>query len=131
MKYDREWEKPLIEAPQMLRVVDGQYHLFYSGNWWESENAAVGYGVCTSPLAGCEKKTTTGPWLAKDLDRVGPAGETFFSKAGAAPGQSRTTRGTTPSATPTAASARCGSTRCRSTPTARQCSASSRRVGSA
>jgi hypothetical protein len=80
MKYDREWEKPLIEAPQMLRVNDSGYHLFYSGNWWESEHAAIGYGICTGPLSGCEKKTLTAPWLAKDTDRVGTAGQTFFTK---------------------------------------------------
>jgi hypothetical protein len=45
-----------------------------------SEHAAVGYGICTGPLSGCEKKTLTAPWLAKDTDRVGTAGETFFTK---------------------------------------------------
>lgn len=79
MKYDQRWEKPLIEAPQMVHA-DGGYHLFYSGNWWESENAAVGYGLCKTPLSECVKKMTTGPWLKKDRVRVGPAGETFFTK---------------------------------------------------
>ncbi len=81
MKYDQPWEKPLIEAPQMVRVESG-YHLFYSGAWWESADAAVGYGLCSSALSGCTKKTKTGPWLAKDTSRVGTAGETFFKKDG-------------------------------------------------
>ncbi len=81
MTYDQPWEKPLIEAPQMVRV-DFGYHLFYSGNWWDSADAAVGYGRCSSALSGCTKKTKTGPWLAKDTFRVGTAGETFFKKDG-------------------------------------------------
>jgi hypothetical protein len=79
LKYDQLWEDPLIEAPQMVRAGSG-LHLFYSGNWWESATAAVGYGVCSSPLGRCTKKTKSGPWLAQDDSRVGPAGETFFQK---------------------------------------------------
>ncbi len=85
LKYDQQWEDPLIEAPQMV-YVDPNYHLFYSGNWWESENAAVGYGKCDGPLSDSCTKTTTdtpegpGPWLTKDAERVGPAGQTFFQK---------------------------------------------------
>ncbi len=85
MKYDETWETPLIEAPQMVHFTSN-YHLFYSGNWWESEDAAVGYGKCSEPLATtCIKVTTDvpegpGPWLTKDNVRVGVAGQTFFSK---------------------------------------------------
>ncbi len=78
MRYDQEWENPLVEAPQMVRAGSG-YHLFYSGNWWESATAAVGYGKCTGPLAPCTKITTEGPWLQQDNERVGPAGQTFFT----------------------------------------------------
>ncbi len=79
MQYDQVWETPLIEAPQMV-ATDVGYHLFYSGNWWESATAAVGYGTCTGPLAGCDKVTMQGPWLQKDEVRVGPAGQSFFRK---------------------------------------------------
>jgi hypothetical protein len=83
MKYDQKWEHPLVEAPHMVRTASGHYQLFYSGNWWESATAAVGYGSCSSPLGGCAKVTTdaVGPWLEQDAARVGTAGETFFTGA--------------------------------------------------
>ena len=74
------WENPLIEAPTMVRTSGGHYRLFYSGNWWESPNAGVGYAACTGSLGTCTKVTTQQRWLARDTARVGPAGQTFFRK---------------------------------------------------
>lgn len=71
------WENPLIEGPQMVRV-GAAYHLLYGGNWWESPTAAVGHGRCATPLSGCTK-AATGPWLASDAARVGPAGASVFT----------------------------------------------------
>lgn len=79
LAYDRPWEAPLVEAPSMVRTDTG-YRLFYSGNWWESATAAVGHATCSGPLGGCSKVTTDAPWLLQDEVRVGPAGQTFFSK---------------------------------------------------
>ena len=73
------WEHPLIEAPTMVPTSAG-YRLFYSGNWWESRDAGVGYATCPGPLLPCTKVTTTDRWLAKDTQRVGPAGQTFFHR---------------------------------------------------
>jgi beta-xylosidase len=64
--------KRLIEAPAMV-YVDGTYWLFYSGNWWEGVNYAVGYARCTSPAGGCTKPRD-GPILKGSLQGAGPGG---------------------------------------------------------
>ena len=45
LSQDQSWEEPLIENPT-LAFDQGRYYLLYSANWWESEDYAVGYGIC-------------------------------------------------------------------------------------
>ncbi len=73
---DCAWERPLVEAPSLVRAV-GTYHLFYSANWWMSGDYGIGYataGHCLGPYA---KVTTTGPWFGSDAQVSGPGGQNF------------------------------------------------------
>ena len=54
IKRDQAWEEPLIENPAMVKHND-RYYLFYSGNWWESREYAIGYAVCETVTGPCEK----------------------------------------------------------------------------
>jgi beta-xylosidase len=74
---DRAWESPLIEGPSLV-LDQGRYYLFYSANWWESANYAVGYAVCSGPLGPCAKKTLDGPLFAAADPVLGPGGQDFF-----------------------------------------------------
>jgi beta-xylosidase len=81
LRQDRGWERPLIEAPSMVRV-DGRYYLFYSANRWESPNYAIGYAIGRSPLGPFTKITRRGPWFASSGGSAGPGGQEFFTDAG-------------------------------------------------
>jgi beta-xylosidase len=74
LRYDSRWEDPLIEAPAMV-MTGGQYVLFYSANWWESDRYAIGYATASSPLGPFAKVTTSGPWKASSTDEAGPGGQ--------------------------------------------------------
>lgn len=74
---DQPWERPLIENPAVVKN-DGRYYLFYSGNWWESHQYAVGYAVCETVTGPCEKPLTE-PWFAFKAPVMGPGGEAFFT----------------------------------------------------
>lgn len=77
LRYDQRWEIPLIEAPAMLKR-DGAYYLFYSGNWYESDDYAVGYAVCQSVTGPCRKPLDK-PIFAQAGDVAGPGGQEFFT----------------------------------------------------
>jgi hypothetical protein len=53
------------------------YYLFYSANWWESANYAVGYAVCNGPAGGCSKPRN-GPIMASGSQGSGPGGQDVF-----------------------------------------------------
>jgi beta-xylosidase len=72
--------KRLIEGPSMV-FRDNVYWLFYSANWWEGVNYAVGYAKCTSPAGGCSKPRD-GPILKGSLQGAGPGGQEIFTDAG-------------------------------------------------
>ena len=74
---DQPWERPLIENPAMIKNGD-RYYLFYSGNWWESHEYAVGYAVCETVTGPCEKPLTE-PWFKFKPPVMGPGGEAFFT----------------------------------------------------
>ncbi len=73
---DQIWEIPLIENPAMVEH-EGTYYLFYSGNWWESHEYAVGYAVCESPTGPCEKPLDE-PIFEYTQEVFGPGGQAFF-----------------------------------------------------
>jgi beta-xylosidase len=50
------WEGPIVEAPAMT-LVDGRFHLFYSGNRWETSSYAVGHAVCEGPAGPCRRSS--------------------------------------------------------------------------
>mgnify|MGYP006290214769 CR=1 FL=1 len=75
--YDQLWEHPLIEGPAMVKHTE-QYYLFYSANWWESADYAIGYAVCETPTGPC-KKPLNEPLLAARGSVQGPGGQEFFS----------------------------------------------------
>jgi beta-xylosidase len=74
---DQPWERPLIENPAMVNH-EGRYYLFYSGNWWESHEYAVGYAVCETVKGPCEKPLNE-PWFQFKAPVMGPGGEAFFT----------------------------------------------------
>jgi beta-xylosidase len=74
---DQPWERPLIENPAMVKHND-KYYLFYSGNWWESYEYAVGYAVCETVTGPCEKPLSE-PWFQYNPPVMGPGGESFFT----------------------------------------------------
>jgi len=76
--HDRAWERPLIEAPSMVRI-GGRYHLFYSADWWESPSYSIGYAIGRSPLGPFTKVTTRRPWLGSSSRATGPGGQEFFT----------------------------------------------------
>lgn len=76
---DQPWESPLIENPAMVED-EGSYYLFYSGNWWESHEYAVGYAVCETVTGPCVKPLN-GPVFSWTLEVLGPGGEAFFTDA--------------------------------------------------
>jgi beta-xylosidase len=77
LQRDQAWERPLIENPAMV-LHEGQYYLFYSGNWWESVDYAVGYGVCESVTGPCAKPQNQ-PIFTFSPEALGPGGESFFT----------------------------------------------------
>jgi len=78
---DQSWERPLIENPAMVKHNE-KYYLFYSGNWWESHQYAVGYALCETVTGPCEKPLNE-PWFEFRAPIMGPGGEAFFAdKAG-------------------------------------------------
>lgn len=67
------WEFPIIEGPSMV-LVDGRYHLLYSGNRWETAGYAVGHALCDSVLGPC-RRSTEGPVLRSRTGEAGPGGQ--------------------------------------------------------
>jgi beta-xylosidase len=77
IRRDQPWERPLIENPAMVKHND-KYYLFYSGNWWESHEYAIGYAVCETVMGPCEKPLDK-PWFEFKPPVMGPGGEAFFT----------------------------------------------------
>jgi beta-xylosidase len=80
LDHDARWERPLIEAPALVRDA-GRYYLFYSANWWESDGYGIGYAVADSVLGPYRKVTTMGPWFRSDAGVSGPGGQEFFRRS--------------------------------------------------
>ncbi len=70
---DREWEKPTMEAPAMVRDGSGLY-LFYSAGTWQNSTYAVGWARCSSPSGPCTKGGER-PLVAASPDLSGPGGQ--------------------------------------------------------
>jgi beta-xylosidase len=74
---DQQWELPLVEGPSMLKY-DGRYYLFYSANWWESADYAVGYAI-SDTIMGNYTKPLEKPLFVKRGKVMGPGGQEFFT----------------------------------------------------
>ena len=78
LRHDGRWERPLIEAPSLVKA-HGAYFLFYSANWWESPNYTIGYATAPSVLGPYRKRTRRRPWLSSGVTAAGPGGQEFFT----------------------------------------------------
>jgi beta-xylosidase len=79
LRHDAAWERPLVEAPSLVRTGERAYVLFYSGGWWESAGYAVGWATGPAPLGPFRKETVDGPWLASMPGMAGPGGAEVFA----------------------------------------------------
>lgn len=73
------WEGKMIENPSMVRH-QGTVYLLYSANDWWTQDYAIGYAVCESPLGPCAKPSGAA-LLASDGVRQGPGGPSAFLEA--------------------------------------------------
>jgi Glycosyl hydrolases family 43 len=76
---DESWEDGVIEGPAMTRS-GRAYHLFYSGNEWNSRDYAIGHAVCETPLGPCTKPSDK-PLFASGGTIAGPGGQEIFLDA--------------------------------------------------
>lgn len=76
---DVGWEGAVIEGPQLWRQ-DGQLYL-YSGGGYESNDYAVGYATCDTPLGPCEKAPEN-PILKSACRASGPGHHTLIRVGG-------------------------------------------------
>ena len=106
------WEVTRIEGPSMISTPGTGILLFYSVNNFTSPDYAVGVTRCDTPLGPCRRLYST-PTLAKRGAMLGPGGRRRCSSP-TARGASRSTPGTTWSATSPAVSAPCTCCRSRS-----------------
>jgi beta-xylosidase len=74
---DEPWEGTVVEAPDLVRVND-TYWLFYSANWFNQPQYAIGAARCTGPAGPCDE-VSTAPLLASNLQGVGPGEESILS----------------------------------------------------
>ena len=70
LRHELVWERPLVEAPALVRV-GADYHLLYSAGAWESPGYALGHAVGPSPTGPFRVTTQQGPWLS---GQDGPGG---------------------------------------------------------
>ena len=77
------WEHPIIEGPSMARI-GGRYHLFYSGNRWETAGYAVGHAICDSVTGPC-RRTSGAPVLQSRPGEAGPGGQEVVEVQGYGP----------------------------------------------
>lgn len=79
---DQFWEAGGVENPAAWQH-EGQTYTFYSANWWEGPDYAVGYAVCETPMGPCTKPADA-PILQSGWEGTlrGPGGETIFTDAG-------------------------------------------------
>jgi hypothetical protein len=74
---DLPWQGTIVESPDMAKVA-GTYWLFYSGNWFNSANYAIGAARCTGPAGPCTEISTT-PLVASNTQGPGPGEESVYN----------------------------------------------------
>ena len=73
---DRPWQGTIVEAPDMVEV-DGAYWVFYSGNWYNTPDYAVGAARCAGPAGPCAD-VGPAPLLATNFQGEGPGEASVF-----------------------------------------------------
>lgn len=82
LEVDQQWEGRIVEAPDMV-LVDGDYWLFYSANWFNQPAYGIGVARCEGPAGPCEKPFDS-PLIATNAQGAGPGeGSLFVDAAGA------------------------------------------------
>jgi len=82
LEVTESWEGRIVEAPDM-QILEGQYWLFYSGNWFNQPDYALGIARCEGPAGPCSKPLSE-PWLATNAQGAGPGeGSVFVDEQGA------------------------------------------------
>jgi hypothetical protein len=75
---DQPWERPVLEAPQIVRSPDGRVWLFFSaGQGFYTPDYAIGVARCDGPLGGCHTYGS-GPLVASNTQGDGPGEQTVF-----------------------------------------------------
>ena len=72
------WEGTIVEAPDMVQAW-GTYWLFFSGNWFDQPDYAIGVAACQSPFGPCTD-TDPGPFLGSNLQGQGPGEASLFEE---------------------------------------------------
>lgn len=76
LEVDQPWEGRIVEAPHMIEI-EGEYWLFYSGNWYNQPDYALGVALCQGPAGPCTKPLP-GPWLDSNAQGLGPGEASLF-----------------------------------------------------
>ncbi len=76
MQPDEAWQGTIVEAPDMVEI-DGTYWVFYSGNWFNHDDYAIGAARCTGPAGPCAD-TSTVPLLGSNDQGQGPGEASVF-----------------------------------------------------
>jgi hypothetical protein len=75
---DQSWERPVIEAPQMVASPDSRWWLFFSaGTGFYTADYGMGVALCEGPLGPCAT-VGRGPLIASNDQGLGPGEETVF-----------------------------------------------------
>jgi hypothetical protein len=70
LEVDQPWEGRIVEAPDM-QLLEDQYWLFYSGNWFNQPDYAIGAARCDGPAGPCSKPSD-GPLISSNAQGSGP-----------------------------------------------------------
>ena len=76
LEVSQPWEGRIVEAPDMIEAA-GHHWLFYSGNWFNQPDYAIGVARCDSPAGPCTKVFDR-PWLASNAQGSGPGEGSLF-----------------------------------------------------
>jgi len=74
---DEPWQGTIVESPDMVKVL-GTYWLFYSGNWFNSPDYAIGAARCAGPMGPCADSSSV-PLVASNAQGKGPGEESVYS----------------------------------------------------
>jgi hypothetical protein len=74
---DEGWQGTIVEAPDMVEV-NGNYWVFYSGNWFDQPAYAIGAARCVGPQGPCLDVSPL-PLLGSNGQGQGPGEASVFA----------------------------------------------------